>query len=191
MSTESESLSDLELARRLQAGDMDAFRLIYDRYYRYVRHYCAKFVKNEVDAEDVTQDTFMQVLTKINKFDIHRKAVKFKWWMTTIAFNRAMDYFRRQSTRRDFEFCALEKGNLGPNVEPRAEQELFKKEFTSAFWKVVKTLPEPARQCFACHYLLDIKYVDLCRIYGLRRHQIAPLVSSAQRRLAKELRAYV
>ena len=191
MNKKSEGLSDLELAQRLQAGDKDAFGLIYARHYRYVNYYCAKFVRNEKDVEDLTQDAFIKVLTKINQFDPHEKTANFKGWMTRIAFSRAMNYLNRESKRRNFELCALEKRNVGSNVEPRAEQELLKKEFTSTFWKVIKTLPEPARQCFVCHYVLEIKYVDLCRVYGLRRHQIAPLISLGRQRLARELREYI
>jgi len=191
MDQESGNLSDLELAKRLQAGDMDAFGLLYGRHYRFVRYYCAKFIKNEKAAEDLAHDTFMAVLTRINQFKRHEGKNPFKAWLARIASNLSINYLRRASKMHELELAALEEGNLGSSIEPRVEKELHRREFKSAFWKFLKTLSEPMRQCFVCHYLLGIEYADLCRIYGLRQYQVAHIMSSGRRRLAKELRSYI
>lgn len=191
MNTESIKLADLELVKRLQAGEKEAFTMIYAQYYLYVKYYCAKFVKNEKAAEDLTQDTFLKMLTRISSFNPNGQSVSFRGWLTRLAFNLSVNYFRRESKRRELELRALEEQNLGSSIEPRAEQILFQKEFEAAFWTDVKTLSEPMKQCFACHYVLGIKYADLCRVYGLWPHQVAFMISMGRQKLAKKLRSYV
>lgn len=191
VTSEYEAMPDLELVKQLQGGDMAPFRAIYARYYGCVRRYCEEIVHDEKIAEDLTQETFIKVLVKVHHFNPYGDHASFRGWIMTLAFSLAVNYLRRESKRRDLERCALEQGKIGSNPEPRAEQELHKKEFKSALWDAIKGLPEPARQCFACHYILGIHYKDLCRVYGLRQNQVAHLISSGRRRLAKELRKYV
>ncbi|MCT8138526.1 sigma-70 family RNA polymerase sigma factor [Anaerobacillus sp. CMMVII] len=96
---------------------------IYDEYYRDVYHFLICFTGNRNDAEDLTQDVFIQVLKSLAKYN---DQYRLKTWILTIARNVAVDHFRRQkfySIFKDGFFTGLlSKGNSPDEALETKEQ---------------------------------------------------------------------
>jgi len=80
--------------RRAQAGDRDAFGLLYERYAGTVCTYVHTIVHDRHEAEDVTQHVFAKLMHVIDKYE--EREVPFLAWIRSVARNVAVDHIRRQ-----------------------------------------------------------------------------------------------
>ena len=68
MQSELPELTDADVVRLAQRGDADAFERVYRLHSRKVYNLCLRMVGNPTEAEDLTQDVFLQLLRKIGAF---------------------------------------------------------------------------------------------------------------------------
>jgi RNA polymerase sigma-70 factor, ECF subfamily len=88
---------DRRLVARAAGGDAAAFGEIYARTVAGVRRYVRMIIWNSWDAEDVTQEVFVKVLTSLHRYDPDR--APFFAWTLRIARNAAIDHMRRHRAR--------------------------------------------------------------------------------------------
>lgn len=90
-----------DLLTRIVAGDRDAFGAFYDLHAPVLFCFCVRILRDARDAEDVLQETFVQVWRDAERFDPTRASVK--TWLFTIARSRALDRWRsRRSVEHRF-----------------------------------------------------------------------------------------
>jgi RNA polymerase sigma-70 factor (ECF subfamily) len=90
-----EALRQVRLAiERAKEGDRDAVRLLYVRYSGNVYGYVRSIVRDEKEAEDLTQHVFLKLITAICKYD--DRGVPFSGWLLRLARNVALDHLRRR-----------------------------------------------------------------------------------------------
>jgi RNA polymerase sigma-70 factor (ECF subfamily) len=82
------------LIKRAQEGDADAFGALFEAHRSRIYSVCLRMTSNGAEAEDLTQDTFLQVFRKINKF---RGDSAFSTWLHRIAVNTVLMHFRKNS----------------------------------------------------------------------------------------------
>src|SRR6202140_5099847 len=86
-------ISEAETIRLAQQGNAEAFEHLYRRYSRRVFAVCRRIVKNENEAEDLTQEAFLQLFRKIHTF---RGESKFSTWLHRLAVNVILMRRRRK-----------------------------------------------------------------------------------------------
>jgi RNA polymerase sigma-70 factor (ECF subfamily) len=79
---------------RCKRGDRDALRLLYERYAGNVYGYTRSIVRDDKEAEDLTQQVFLKLITAIVKYD--DQGVPFSGWLLRLARNVALDHLRRR-----------------------------------------------------------------------------------------------
>ncbi len=79
---------------RCKRGDRDALRLLYERYAGNVYGYIRSIVRDDKEAEDLTQHVFLKLITAIVKYD--DRGVPFSGWLLRLARNVALDHLRRR-----------------------------------------------------------------------------------------------
>lgn len=79
---------------RAKEGDRDALRLLYVRYSDNIYGYVHSIVRDEKEAEDLTQHVFMKLITAICKYN--DQGVPFSAWLLRLARNVALDHLRRR-----------------------------------------------------------------------------------------------
>lgn len=79
-------------AQHAAAGDIDAFEQIYRRYHQRVYSLCVRMVRNVTDAEDLTQEVFIQLFRKIHTF---RGDSSFTTWLHRLTVNHVLMHFRK------------------------------------------------------------------------------------------------
>ena len=100
---ESESWADTKLAhldtealiRRCQRGDRLAIEVLIRRHQNYVYRLCYLVMRNEQDAEDMTQETFIRAFRALPRFEI-RKGTSFEAWLYRISVNACRSRMRRK-----------------------------------------------------------------------------------------------
>ncbi len=86
---------DAELAAK---GDMEAFENIYRRYHQRVYTLCARMIRNATQAEDLTQEVFVQLFRKINTF---RGDSSFSTWLHRLTVNQVLMHFRKPNVKSE------------------------------------------------------------------------------------------
>lgn len=158
------SLSDvIQLAQR---GDVGAFELIYQLHCRRVYNLCLRMVTDPAEAEDLTQEAFMQLFRKIHTF---RGESAFSSWLHRLTANTVLMRLRRRkpiSASLD-QMCAGDDGGDGHRDEVgRPDLRL-----TGIFDRVnlqraVKQLPEGYRTMFILHDVHGYEHKEIAEIVG-------------------------
>lgn len=89
--------SECELVVRLERGDLQAFELLMRRYNRRLFRIARAMLGNDAEAEDVVQETFVAVFTRIGQYS---EKHPFGAWLTRIALNNAVSRLRRGTRTR-------------------------------------------------------------------------------------------
>jgi RNA polymerase sigma-70 factor (ECF subfamily) len=88
-----DDIPEKETIRQAQEGDAAAFERIYRRYNRRVFALCLRMTKNQTDAEDLTQEAFLQVFRKIRTF---RGESAFSTWFHRVSVNIVLMSLRKR-----------------------------------------------------------------------------------------------
>ncbi len=107
-----EMSTDEQLIKMHLAGNDEALQSLIERYLRPIYNFVYRYVGNDGDAEDITQDVFVSVWKNIKKFDLNKK---FKTWIFTIAKNTSLNWMKKKKPFLFSEFFAKD----GENEEDR------------------------------------------------------------------------
>src|SRR3954471_25070541 len=88
--------TDEEMLAAYRKGDHNSFASLVERYQRELFHFLVRFLGDRAAAEDIFQETFLQVHQSADQFDPQRR---FRPWLFTIAANKARDLMRSQARR--------------------------------------------------------------------------------------------
>ena len=173
-------------------GESEAFETLVKRYERELYSYLRRYVGSEAVAEDVFQQTFLQVHLKCDQFEEGRR---FRPWVYTIATNQAIDYQRRNKRHR---MASLNQGRRGSeddggtlsetlvsaNIEPSAQFEA--NEQHEAVRKAVAELPEQYQQVVLLVYFQGMKYREAAEVLGIPVGTVKSRLHSAITKLSDE-----
>jgi RNA polymerase sigma-70 factor (ECF subfamily) len=90
--------SDRELTRKAAAGDPKAFEELYHRHHRRVYGICLRMTGNVSEAEDLTQESFIQLHRKVGSF---RGESAFATWLHRLTVNQVLMHFRKMKARKE------------------------------------------------------------------------------------------
>ncbi|MDP7006009.1 MAG: RNA polymerase sigma factor [Phycisphaerales bacterium] len=166
MAAESDIRTDEELLAAHIDGDSDAFPELMDRYKNDLLHFLTRFVGSRAAAEDVFQDSFLQIHISSETFDPSRR---FKPWLFTIAANKGRDWHRKHSKRTVLSLSA-EVGGDGEGARfvdlMESEQELpdaklLNNEQINCVREAVDELPSHLREILLLSYFQQMSYVQI------------------------------
>ncbi|MEZ5428244.1 MAG: RNA polymerase sigma factor [Pyrinomonadaceae bacterium] len=154
-------LKDFELTKRSAKGDMIAFEEIYQRHHRRVYSICLRMLKNTTEAEDLTQDVFIQLHRKIGSF---RGDSAFTTWLHRLTVNQVLMHFRKRNVK--FE-KTTEEGDTPVQVvdgtnNPRKMPVVDK----IALENAIEQLPNGYRNVFVLHDVEGYEHEEVARILG-------------------------
>ena len=86
--------TERELLDAIRKGERAAMRRLYERYSRYAMAIGLRYIPNRDEMRDVLQDSFVNIITGINRFD-YRGEGSLKSWVSRIVANRAIDYMKK------------------------------------------------------------------------------------------------
>src|SRR5450755_1637994 len=89
--------SDLDLLKRAQQGDADAFASLFHVHKAKVYSVCLRLTNNTAEAEDLTQDAFVQVFRKLATF---RGDSALSTWLYRVAVNTVLMHFRKKGLKQ-------------------------------------------------------------------------------------------
>ncbi len=178
-----------ELIARIRQGERDALRHLYQRYFD--RLYSMVFYqvgKNKQVAEDLTQETFVEMLRSINRF---RGRSKFYTWLCSIAYHRIADFYRRQERQEkhgikplDIDF--LENGYTLSSEMDNLDISEFKYA-SSTVEEALLHLPLDYRQVLIFKYVEEMSVREISQIMQRSIKSVEGLLARGRRALRKIL----
>jgi RNA polymerase sigma-70 factor (ECF subfamily) len=185
--------TDLDLVRRAQAGDTQAFGLLVERNRRAVYRAAYAALGSAADADDVAQDAFVVAYRKLQSF---RGEAGFKTWMLAITWRKALD--RRRSLTRwlrttvahdRFEDDAPALIERIPAAQPTQEEAVAADELQRAIRRLIAALPRKLRDALLLSGSGDHSYDQIARMLGVPVGTVKWRVSEARRLLKQKLAA--
>ena len=174
-------VQDNTVIHRAQTGDEGAFADLMREYYPFVYAIVFRIVKNSHDAEEVVQDTFLNVYRGLTQLE---DATKFKSWLGEIAQNCARNWLRKQ---RSNTVSIDEVSEQMLQTEDSSDEQLIRQEQRELIRRTMDTLPQKDREIARAYYLDGASYDELTSTHGLSYNAIAFRLSRAKRQLTKRL----
>ena len=174
------------LVERAQAGETEAFGLIYDRYVDTVFRFVYFRVGNRQLAEDLTSDTFLRALKRIGSFTWQGRDLGA--WLVTIARNLVADHFKSGRYRLEVttgDVMDAEREDRGPEGSPEAA--VVDHITNVALLTAVKQLNPEQQECIVLRFLQGFSVAETARAMGKNEGAIKALQYRAVRALARLL----
>jgi RNA polymerase sigma-70 factor (ECF subfamily) len=157
----SNSNSDFALAQRAADGDMAAFEELYQRHHRRVYSVCMRMLQNATEAEDLTQEVFIQLYRKISSF---RGDSAFTTWLHRMTVNQVLMHFRKRSVKYE---KTTEEGETPTQVvvgtENAQKMPIVDK---IALDNAIEQLPNGYRNVFVLHDIEGYEHEEVAKILG-------------------------
>ena len=188
--TEQSAPTDRELIERTIAGDGAAFALLVERFQRNIYRVAYAIVRDDMEADTITQDTFIQAYTHLGRFEGRSEL---ETWLTRIAINRARDLLRRRRfvglfTRIDDE----EEFYIEPvDDRPDPERELMSRQLKSAIERAERKLSTQQKIIFRLRHYEDKPLEEIATLLGLRAGTVRAHLFRAVHKVRKELSGWM
>jgi RNA polymerase sigma-70 factor (ECF subfamily) len=174
------------LVERAQAGESEAFGLIYDRYVDTVFRFVYFRVGNRQLAEDLTSDTFLRALKRIGSFTWQGRDLGA--WLVTIARNLVADHFKSGRYRLEVttgDVLDADREDRGPEGSPEAA--VVDHITNVALLTAVKQLNPEQQECIVLRFLQGFSVAETAQTMGKNEGAIKALQYRAVRALARLL----
>lgn len=162
------SMTDEELVVSYAEGNNSAFDVLLSRHQQTLFGYILYTVRNRDLADDIFQETFIKAITTI-KQGKYTENGKFRAWITRIAHNLIIDYFRQERNENtisndDYEFDLLNNSHL---CDDNVETVLVKNQVLSDVKKLVEFLPDLQREVLEMRYYEELSFKEIADRTGV------------------------
>lgn len=155
-------LADDELVKLFARGDNKAFDTLLKRHQTRVFSYIYSIVKNRDVADDLFQETFVKAITTI-KQQRYSESGKFSAWISRIAHNLIIDYYRQEKSENlvsadDGEVDVLNRKDL---ADINIEDVLVSEQIHADVRRIIEALPENQREVLLMRYYRDMSFKEI------------------------------
>ena len=184
--------SDQELIARTLGGDGGAFGILVERFQRKIYRVAYAIVRDDIEADTITQDTFIQAYTHLARF---QGRSELETWLTRITINRSRDWLRRR------KFVSLfshddESDNREYVIEPvddrpDAERQFMAHQLRAAITRAERTLSSQQKIIFRLRHYENHSLEEIAELLGLRSGTVRAHLFRAIHKVRKELAEWV
>src|SRR5436190_8700745 len=181
--------TDRELIDRALAGDGNAYGTIVERFQRRIYRVAFAIVRDEVEADTVTQDTFVQAYTHLARF---QGRSELETWLTRIAINRSRDALRR---RKFVSLFTRDEDDVETMIEPvddrpDPERQILSVQLHAAILRAEKLLSSQQKVIFRLRHYENLSLEEIAEHLGLRAGTVRAHLFRAIHKVRRELAAW-
>lgn len=181
------------LIEGLRRGDPNSLEHLFNIYKDKVYNTAISYVQNAEDAEELTQDVFIEAFRSINKY---KGESSLSTWIYRITVNKSLDFIRYTKRKKRFAvFTNLFNPQSGEQqidvtdfVHPGTEIE--NKEQSTHLFKALEKLPENQKSAFILSKIEGLSYAEISAVMKLSLSSIESLLFRARQNLKKSLSKY-
>ncbi len=181
---------DLDLVKRVQAGDNSAFDLLVRKYQHRIGALVYRFVPDHAESQDVTQEAFMRAYRAMGNF---RADSQFYTWLYRIAVNTAKNHLVAMKRRPPTADIAAEDaehhagaGRLHDHDTP--EHQLLRQEIERSVSDTVAGLPEDLRQAITLREVDGRSYEEIAQMMQCPIGTVRSRIFRAREAIDRQLR---
>jgi RNA polymerase sigma factor (sigma-70 family) len=180
-------MNDGELVRQILNGNSNAFRFLVAKHQRLVMHIVGRIVQRQEDAEDICQEVFIKVFSKLKNF---RGDSKLSTWIARIAYNISISYISRNLKN---ELSYDESPVLIANEkDDGANQKIIERDEVKRYLlTLIEQLPVQYRTVLTLFHLEEFSYKEIEEITKMPEGTIKSYLSRARKILKEKLEKVV
>lgn len=184
-------MSDQDLIELLKRGDEKAFRKLVETWQDLVFNTVLGMVQDFQEAEDLSQEVFIQVYQSIKQF---RGEAKLSTWIYRIAVTKSLDWSRKRKTKKRIDLMKSLIGMADKDPEPgefvHPGVVMENKESAGKLWRAMQSLPDNQRVAFTLVKVEGLSYEEVASIMETTIKAVEALMHRAKEHLRKQLRDY-
>lgn len=184
-------MEEYEIIEQIKLKNETAYRLFIDQHKDMVFRICHGFVNNKEDAEELTQDVFIEAISNISSF---KKEAKIQTWLYRIAINRSLNFKRKQKQESFLERWGLsssvekEMQKYNPSAaEEGAETKKITEENNLMLYSCIAALKEEQRIAFTLNKVDGFSYAEVAEIMKISLSKTETLIFRAKQKLQERL----
>ena len=185
-----ERLNDEDLVRLARERDEAAVRAITGRYNRRLFRIARSILRNDAEAEDVVQETYVRAFTGLHLF---RGDAAFGTWITRIAMNEALGRLRRRRPTVDWETYGANRNEAeiinfpasAASIDP--EKTMAQSEVRAVLEHAIDELPDTFRAVFVTRIVEGMSVEETADLFGLQPETVKTRLHRARVLLRAEL----
>ena len=179
------------LVRGLQNGDPNAATELYESFQSDIYYFILKTVNNDRElAEDLTQDTFIEILETIGKL---QEPAAFVTWSRQIAYHKCTAYFRK---RKELLVDEQEDGyTVFDTIEEDREEfipdaALDHEDLRKTIIKMIEDLPEEQKSAILLRYFNEISVKEIAQIQGVTEGTVKSRLNYGRKAVKAKVEEY-
>ena len=185
-------MEERQLIDQLKTGDENAFRQLVESYQNKVFNTCLHFLRDNGEAEDITQEVFIEVFRSIAKF---REDAKLSTWVYKIATSKCLEYqrYKKRKRRQAFFQSMIGVEEAKEYLEQKSVEyrhpgvQLEEKERSEALFKAIDSLPDAQKIAFTLHNIDGMSYKEISEIIDKSVSSVESLIFRSKQNLRKKL----
>lgn len=186
-------IEDTDLIRKLIEGDRISFEKLVKQFKNKVFNTSLSILQNVEDAEDITQEVFVEVFQSLKNF---KGESKLSTWIYRIAVSKSLEFLRWKNRKKRFGFMqSLSYNNLTESIleipnffHPGIQLE--NKERAAILFAAIHKLPENQKTAFILHKTEGLSYAEVADVMQVTVSSVESLLFRAKQSLQKLLGDY-
>ena len=185
-------INDETLIDRAQKGDKAAFDEFYQRHKKQIFTYIYRFVGNRELAEELTQETFINAYTHLDKYLAKGKPLA---WIYTIASNLSKNALKSRAVRKEVSLNTPLKNSNGQldlldvleDFKEKTQLTIMNEELASKIQESIDSLPIEDKEILLLCDMQGQSYQDVAQILGCKTSTVGSRLFRARKKIAKKL----
>lgn len=186
-------MNEENLISLLKRQDQTAFKELVQQFSRRVYNTSLGILQNGEDAEDISQEVFIEVFQSIHQF---KGESKLSTWIYRIAVTKSIEFIRRKNRKKRFAFV---QSLFGMESELPSKDhvhfyhpgvQLENKERAAVLFRAIDQLPENQKTAFTLHKLENLSYAEITEVMHVSLSSVESLMFRAKKNLQKLLSDY-
>ena len=185
-----QEMSDEDLMELFQAGTVEAFNILVNRYSERLTHYLYGFLGDVKRCEDLLQDTFLRVYRNRHSY---QRIAKFSTWLYTIAGNLARSEYRKRKRRRMYSIQSVNRDNeeyeLAVPDESFSPDRYAESQLQDGYvQKALARIPTAFREVVVLRDVQQLAYEEIAEITGLPMGTVKSRINRGRTKLQSLLK---
>jgi RNA polymerase sigma-70 factor (ECF subfamily) len=167
------------LMHRFKSGSVEAYKIIFDQYYKPLCSFAKKYVLDLAVAEDIVQDLFVRFWEQRNEFQLRASA---KSYLFQAARNECLNYLKHQNVKEKYR-----QHIMNVSTDSFFHDKLEEEEINQMVYEVIRSLPPRCRQIFELSRFEGKTFDEIAQELSVSKNTIKNQLVSALRQIRQSL----
>jgi len=176
-------LSEDQLIERCRKNDRTAQKMLYDKYSSTMLGICMRYVFERSEAEDILQEGFLKIFTKISEFEGRGS---FEGWMKRVFINTAITLYHKNSKHNKYHYN-IDDVHISKSEKPAIGESEFTNE---ELLNIIHSLPKGYKLVFNMYAIEGFKHKEIAEMLKIDINTSKSQYSRAKKLIRKKLEVY-